>query len=107
MADLIPLRGISTPGLARAAEQSFRQWRVEYQSVREHEIPKWIRDHFASVSEFRIWKADHPRDGTMTVLYRWTPIVGATFSVLSINPIGLGFIPGLLGRRSEIERVEG
>ncbi len=107
MGDLIPLRSIVPIVLPRAAEQYLHQFCFEYGYVREREVPKWILDHFASVFEFQGWKAEHPRDGTMKVLYRWTPIIVAAISVLSVNPIGLGFIPGLLGHRHQLERTEG
>lgn len=111
MTDLIPLRGLLPPVLPRAVEQSFDHWRlefpIEYQSVRAHEVPKWVRDHFASVSEFLAWKAGHPRDGTLTVLYRWTPVMVAAISTLSINPVGFGVIPALFGRRPGRRRAEG
>ena len=107
MADLIPLRGVLPIILPRAAEQYVDQFRFEYEYARKFDVPKWISDHFASVFDFQVWKAEHPRDGTMTVLYRWTPMIVSAVSVLSINPIGFGFIPELLMRRHQLERTEG
>lgn len=52
------------------------QIRWEIRHVWENEEPsKLWKDHIDSVTQFQVWKAEHPHDGAMTSMYQWAPVM--------------------------------
>ena len=62
------------------------QVRWEIRRAWEYEEPsKLWKDHIDSVNQFQAWKANHPRDGTMTQLYHFSSYI----------MVGLGLVIGI------------
>ncbi len=72
-----------------------RDW--HYYAQKQVEISKSLKDQQDSVNEFKAWKLHHTNDGTMTVLYSWSPqiIAGSSIifgltAIITANPFMIG-----------------
>lgn len=78
------------PYVVRGPQVKVR-WEIRRDLEHEEEPSKLWKDHIASVKQFQAWKVEHPHDGTMTVMYHWSPYImvgiGLTLGILSGNPL--------------------
>lgn len=97
-----PIPGIQIVFRRPAAEsETLKQWleRFQEEAAARKPVPKWIRDHFDSVDEFNAWKAEHPRDGTLTVMRRHAPAIVASVALLTGN-----FMLGVVALGMDMEK---
>lgn len=95
-----PLRELLPVVRPRAADELALRWIAHYDDRRHAERPSRIwADHLASVADYWDHKRRHPdtHAGAMVIACRWVPVVLATASMLTINPIIL--VPAVLALR--------
>jgi hypothetical protein len=74
------------------------EWEIQrdWQAEKSEEIPKLYLDHIASVNDFKAWKAEHPKDGTMLVMFKWAPYLIVTASAATFNFMGVAMGAALI-----------